>query len=255
MLRVPGAGLSSAVTSKAWNGRLLGFAAISICLALGQIGCNSAMFQTAEVIEGASATIGLTKVEDGEATEVSDYSVFFKGSVGRQASRAHPGYEIGLTFLAPLRNKRKQAMSPDEARVGTFPNQWAGVFPEFKMQLPKRLPIDFALDLRLMTYLPERIALIASKDLSEWLTLYGCYGYAASIGGVANTGSELRIHPRISIYLEYTRWLNTHHYPEGYNGSPLDHPFSMGVALRYLAPSKPKPIDPRAAMAKRTADR
>jgi len=222
---------------------ILTIAAIAVALA----GCNSAMFQTAHIIDGSSAVVGLTRVEDGEETDVSDYSIFIKGSIGWAASRSHPGYEIGLTLLSPLRNRQSRSMSPDEARYGTFPNEWAGIFPEFKLQLPRCLPIEIALDLRLMTYLPERIAIVGSRKISSWLTLYGSYSYAASVAGMANLGAEIRIHPRLAIFVEHTRWLNKHHYPEDYTGSPLEYPFSVGIALEYIAPSPRRPIDPRTA--------
>ncbi len=216
-----------------------------------QIGCNSAMFQKADIADGSQATLGVTRVEDGEQTDVSDYSVFLKGSIGRRASRSSIGYEIGLTFIAPLRNKNDQAISPDEARAGTFPNQWAGVFPEFKLQVPRRLPIDVALDLRLMTYLPERIAIIASKDISDKVSIYGSYAYATSMGGIATLGTEITLRRRFAFYLEHTRWLNRHHYPDSYKGSPLEHPYSFGIAFKYFWPAPPRPINPMTAMAKK----
>jgi hypothetical protein len=212
-------------------------------------GCHSAVFQTAKIREGASVTAGVTRTDAADVAGVSDYSVSIKGEIGREAHRYRFGYSLGLTFISPFKKRQRDFLGESDTDVGTYPNEWAGVYPEFKLQLPRRLPVDLALDARLMGYLPERISAIASYDFADYGALYGSFSYVATLEGLVCLGSEIRLTRALSILVESTAWLANHRYPDGYSGPGRARPITFGLALSYHLPRSAAPIDPRTAMA------
>jgi hypothetical protein len=189
--------------------------------------------------------VGVTDIEDGETPEVSDQSVFIKGEWGRRARPGRFGYSLGLTVVAPLENQYRSDFINPEAQGGTFPNEWLGPMPEVKFQIPEMLPFDVALDLRLMAFMPERASLIVSFDPLSRLGVYGSIGFSASIGGLAVAGSELGITDRLSLMVEYSRWLSSHSYPGEASGATRAFPESVGLAVGYVLPRKKNTQDLR----------
>jgi hypothetical protein len=173
--------------------------------------------------------------------------VFLKGEIGRAAHRHRMGYSVGLTVISPFSNGYRDAFSDPGTRYGTFPNEWTAVYPELKLQAPTVLPVDAAFDIRMMAYMPERIAVITSYDVGRYATLYGSYGYVTSLGTVLNGGAELKIAGNFALYLDYSAWLTDHDYPDAYDGPGRRRPYAFGVAVSYHLPSQPEPPDPRTA--------
>jgi hypothetical protein len=211
-------------------------------------GCHSAVFQTAKTKQGANVTAGVTRVDAADVTGVSDYSVSLKGEIGREAHKYRFGYSVGLTFISPFKKRQRDFLGESDTDTGTYPNEWAGVYPEFKLQLPERLPVDIAFDARLMGYLPERISAIASYDLRDRVTLYGSFSYVATLEGIVCLGSEIRLTRTLSVLMESSAWLADHRYPDDYSGSVRERPVTFGLAISYHLPRSAEPIDPRTAM-------
>lgn len=211
-------------------------------------GCHSALFQSAKIKEGGNLTAGLTRADAADASGVSDYSVFIKGEIGREAHRYRFGYSGGLSFIAPFKRRQRDFLGEPDTDIGTYPNEWAGVYPEFKLQIPRRLPLDVAFDARFMGYLPERISLIASRDLVEPVTLYGAVSYIATLNGLAYLGSELKLTSDLSLLIESTMWLHDHRYPDDYTGRAVSRPVTVGLAISYHLPPLARTVDPRTAM-------
>jgi hypothetical protein len=208
-------------------------------------GCHSACFQTAEIRNGPDATIGVTAVRAADDTGVSDYSIFIKGELGRSARRDRFGYSLGLTFISPFRSMGHDLIGGGEPETGSFPNEWAGVMPEFKLQMPRRLPVDVAVDARLNTIYPERIGALASRKIGDRLTGYACYFLVSDIGQLAIGGGELRLTETVSLMAEYSTWLSDHDYPGDYRGGRRKQPYAFGIALAYHPPRRPEPYDKR----------
>ncbi len=208
-------------------------------------GCHSACFQTAKIRNGTNATFGITKIDAADNPDISDYSIFMKGEVGRQARRSRPGYSLGLTFAIPTKNRSRNTFTSRDPEVEMFPNEWAGVFPEFKLQMPRVLPVDAAVDFRMIGYLPERVALLLSYDIVDFLALYGSLSYNVAVAPQMALGTEVNLTKRFSVLLEYTSWLADHDYPDEYSGPAIKRPYSVGIALAYHWPRAPEPYDSR----------
>jgi hypothetical protein len=208
-------------------------------------GCHSACFQTAKIRDGTNATFGITKMAGAENPDISDYSIFVKGEVGREARRSRFGYSLALTFIAPARNRYRNTFTASDRDVEMFPNEWAGVFPELKLEVPRYLPVDFALDLRFIGYLPERAAMLVSWDAADFLTPYGSLSYNVAVAPELTLGTEVNVNRRLSVLLEYVTWLADHDYPDDFTGTVLKRPYSFGVALSYNWPRPQRPYDSR----------
>lgn len=207
-------------------------------------GCNSALFQTARVQQGVSATMGVTNVNTGRNITASDYSIFVKTEFGKEGSPSRPGYAFGVTVITPVRSAVIPTSST-EPDLGSYPNQYAAFFPEFKFQFPQRLPFDAALDFRLLAYMPERICLILSKDIAN-ASIYTSLGYAGAIKGLWVTGAKVALTQNLAFLLETSVWLSRHNYPEGVeNCAP--RPQSVGFAVSLSPSAKPKPVSPESA--------
>lgn len=211
-------------------------------------GCHSAFFQSAKIKEGVNLTAGLTRADAADASGVSDYSIFIKGEIGREAHRYRFGYSTGLSFISPFKRRQRDFLGEPDTDIGTYPNEWAGVYPEFKLQIPRRLPVDIAIDARFMGYLPERISVLASRDLAELLTVYGTVSYIATLKGLVCLGSELKLTSDLSLLIESTLWLHDHRYPDDYVGRAVPRPVTVGVAISYHMPPLTRSVDPRSAM-------
>jgi hypothetical protein len=199
-------------------------------------GCHSATFQTAKTRSGVGFTGGVTRVEAGNMPRISEYSVFLKGDYGRSATTKRYGYCLGFTFLAPFENDYREGLGDYERGEGTFPNEWVGFLPEVLVQFPRRLPFDLAVNLRLMTYMPERLAVIASYDIGKHVTPYGSLAYVTAIGGLMSFGAEISLSRRLGFMVEYSGWLSEHEYPEGNAGEFRRYPYSVGIGVRYFFP-------------------
>jgi hypothetical protein len=217
-------------------------AALAGVLAFG--GCHSACFQTAKIRNGVDATAGVTRVTGAENSKVSDYSIFIRGEVGWAARRNRVGYGLGLTFVSPFRTRDRDIVG-DESDSGTFPNETVGALPEFKIQAPRNLPVDLSLDARLNAIYPERIGLLASRDLPGGVTPYGAYFFNVDFGQVAVAGAEIEVGETVSLLAEYSQWLSRHDYPTDYRGRVKERPYSIGIAVSYHLLRTPKPYDPR----------
>ena len=136
-------------------------------------------------------------------------------------------------------------MGGDEPESGSFPNEWAGVLPELRLQLPRRLPVDLTLDARLMAVSPERIGVQASRIVAGGLTAYGSYFLNVDIGQLAVGGGEFRLSDMVSLLAEYSVWLSNHDYPNDYKAGRRKRPYSIGLALSYHLPREQDPYDPR----------
>jgi hypothetical protein len=168
-----------------------------------------------------------------------------KGEVGWAARRDRVGYSLGLTFISPFETRGSGIMGSDEPDFGSFPNQWAGAMPEFKLQLPRRLPVDVAFDVRFNAIYPERIGVLASRAIIGGMTAYGAYLVNADFGQLAVAGSEVRLTDTVSLMAEYSLWLSEHDYPNDYRGGGRKEPYSFGLALSYHLARTPEPYDPR----------
>ena len=208
-------------------------------------GCHSACFQTARIRNGVDATVGVTRVQGAEEADVSDYSIFVKGELGWAARPERFGYSIGLSFVSPFKTKARSIIDGSEPDVGDFPNERPGVLPEFKLQAPRRLPVDLTLDVRLMTVAPERIGILASRNVGGRLTAYGSYFLNVDIGQLAVGGVEVELNRTVSVLAEYSIWLSDHDYPYDYRGGRRVRPYSIGLAFSYHLPRKPKAYDSR----------
>jgi hypothetical protein len=228
------------ITSRAASGprTLIAVAAVA---AMAACGCHSALFQTAKIRNGVDATVGVTRVRAAEKSDVSDYSIFVRGEVGKAARRSSFGYSFAMSMVSPLKNKDRATRGAQDWEDGTYPNESAGVLPEFKLQFPRKIPIDFALNLRLMAIHPERIAVIASEDAAEWLTFYQSYAISVTEGQLLCLGAELSFTKTVSLLIEGTTWLSAHDYPRDIDYAVRKYPYSFGLALSYHIPRASKP--------------
>jgi len=218
---------------------------VALGLVLPISGCHSALFQTASVHQGVSATLGVTRVDTGRPQGASDYSVMVKADLGKEGSVSRFGYSLGITVISPVKTQTGQT-SGTEFDLGSYPNQFGAFFPEFKLQFPQRLPFDLALDLRLAAYIPERACLIVSKDLANRLSFYTSVGYQTVIRGLWITGFKFAFNQNIALIVEESVWLSKHRYPEGVKD--LDpKPYSIGLALSFSPSIKSKPASPDVA--------
>jgi hypothetical protein len=208
-------------------------------------GCHSACFQTAKSRDGTNATFGITKIHAAENPDISDYSIFVKGEFGREARRSRFGYNLGLTFIIPARNRYRNTFTVSDRDIEMFPNEWAGIFPELKIQMPRYMPVDIALDLRFIGYVPERAALLMSWDAAAFLTPYGSLSYNVAVAPELALGTEIGVSRRLSLLVECTTWLADHDYPDDFTGTALKRPYSFGLGLSYNWPRPRKPYDAR----------
>ena len=214
---------------------------LAVMIAVVLAGCHSAMFQTAKIRNGMEASGGITRVHGAENEDVSDYSIYMRGELGHAASESRFGYSFALGFVSPFKNRYRYNHPSSELgfESGTLPNGSAGVFPEFKLQFPRKIPVDFALDLRLNGILPDRVAVITSSDLTGWLTPYASYSLTGTEGQLLCAVVELVLSGRVSLLVERTQWLSEHDYPDDYEGPARKYPYSIGLALSYHFPRKP----------------
>ena len=206
---------------------------IPAVLILTFCGCHSACFQTAKIKQGATAYVGAVKLEDSASPGFSDYSVFIKGEIGRSATAERFGYSFGMTFVSPVKKQERGLFrSLGETDIDLFPNEYATVMPEVKVQAPRILPLDIALGGRLSAILPERVTVFASRDIGQRITLYSNYSRDI-MGHMLHAGMEINLTANISALLEYSSWLSKHNYPtDDQAGSPV-HPKSIGVCFCY----------------------
>ena len=216
-----------------------------VLIALFAGGCHSACFQTARIRNGVDAAMGVTRVRGADDPDVSEYSVLVKGEVGWAAHRNRVGYSLGLTFVSPVKTRNSGLIGGDEPDFGSFPNQWAGAMPEFKLQLPRRFPVDAALDLRFNAIYPERIGALVSRAFAERVTPYGAYFLNVDLGQIVVLGTDVGLTESVSLMAEYTQWLSEHDYPNDYRGGGRRRPYSFGLALSYHLPRSSKPYDSR----------
>lgn len=208
-------------------------------------GCHSACFQTAKIRNGTDAAVGITWIDAADNPAISDYSIFIRGAVGRAARTTDFGYSFAVTAVAPLKNKHRNVFTSAERDIEVFPNEWAGVLPEFKLQIPRILPVDVAIDFRLMGYVPERVALLTSYDVARVVTLYGSWSYNLAVAPQMCVGIRYDLSSRSSLLIEYSAWLSDHDYPDDFSGSALKRPYSVGMALSHHWPRPPKDHDHR----------
>jgi hypothetical protein len=219
---------------------------VVIALFLG--GCHSACFQTARIRSGVDAAIGVTHVRGADHPDVSEYSILVRGEVGWAAHRDRAGYSLGLTFISPVSSFETESgdiIGIDEPDYGSFPNQWAGAMPEFKLQLPRRFPVDAALDLRFNAIYPERIGALVSRPVSDRVTPYAAYFLNSDLGQLGIVGADIGLTKSVSLMAEYTLWLSEHDYPDNYHGGGRRNPYSFGLGLSYHLPRASQPYDPR----------
>jgi hypothetical protein len=218
---------------------LIALTAVVLC------GCHSACFQTARIRDGVDAGIGVTRVRGADDPDVSDYSILVRGEVGWAARRNRVGYSLGLTFISPFETRGRDIMGADEPDLGSFPNQWAGALPEFKLQAPRNLPVDVALDVRFNAIYPERIGILASREITGRLAAYGSYFLNVDLGQIAVAGGEVKLTDTVSLMAEYSLWLSEHDYPNDYRGGRRKEPYSFGLSVSYHLPRTGKPYNPR----------
>jgi hypothetical protein len=218
---------------------------LALIAALLLSGCHSACFQTASIRDGVDASLGLTRVKGAEDPDVSDYSIFVRGEVGWAARRNRVGYSLGLTFISPFETRSRDLTGSGEPDFGSFPNQWAGVMPEFRLQMPRRFPVDLCLDARFNAIYPERVGLLASREFLGRFAGYTCWFLNVDFGQICVFGCEARITQMVSLMGEYSQWLSEHDYPGDYMGGGRRKPYSFGVCLSYHLPRAKEPYDVR----------
>jgi len=222
---------------------------LAIVIAAALAGCHSAMFQTARISDGMRASGGITRVHAADTPDVSDYSIFMRGEMGHAASKSMFGYSFALSFVSPFKNKSSYQHPSGELGLdsGTFPNESASVLPEFKLEFPRKIPVDFALDARLSGIYPDRAALIASADLASWLTPYASYALNYPEGQLLCLGAELKLSDNYSFLIEHTQWLSEHEYPRDYYGPTRKYPHALGLGMSIRFPREAKSVkhDPR----------
>jgi hypothetical protein len=198
-------------------------------------GCHSACFQTAKISQGATAYVGAVNLEDSPSPGFSDYSIFIKGEIGRSATTERFGYSFGLTFVSPLKKEQRQLFrTSGEIDADLFPNEYATVLPEIKVQAPRILPLDLAVGARLSAVFPSRATFFVSRDVGRRFTIYSNYSRDV-MGHLLHSGFEINLTREVAAMLEYTTWLSEHEYPsEDGVGSPK-HPKSIGLCFRYAA--------------------
>jgi hypothetical protein len=198
-------------------------------------GCHSACFQTAKIRQGGTAYVGSLKLEDSATPGFSDYSVFIKGEIGRSATAKQFGYSFAMTFVSPLKKDHRELFhTSGEIDADLFPNEYATVFPEAKIQAPRVLPVDMALGGRLSAVFPDRATVFVSRDVGQRITLYSAYSLDI-MGHLLHSGMEISLTDRLSAFLEYSTWLSEHDYPSDYSGSSPARPKSIGVCFCYAA--------------------
>jgi hypothetical protein len=196
-------------------------------------GCHSASFQTARIRNGINTVVGVTRVDEDANPDISNYSVFIKGEMGRSAREERFGYSFGLTLVGPLKNRYRDLFTSEDMESGTFPNEWAGVLPELKLQLPRLVPVDIAFDLRFMAVVPERFSQLASYELNDHITFYESFSYTTAIGQLLSVGAEINLNPKMSLMFEYSRWLSQHDYPADFEDPAPRYPYTIGIAFSY----------------------
>ncbi|MGQ9603636.1 MAG: hypothetical protein ACUVUU_05440 [bacterium] len=218
---------------------------IAFGLSLAISGCHSALFQTARVQQGTSATVGITGVSTGKSMGASDYSVFLKVEIGREGSPSRFGYSLATTAITPMKSP---IISGDGKGTdsGSYPNQYAAFFPEFKLQFPQRLAFDIALDLRLAAYIPERICLILSRQMGNWASVYTSIGYEGVIRALWVGGVRIAVNQNLALLVEKSIWLSKHQYPIGFENA-YPRPHSTGFAISLTPSIRPKPLPPGVA--------
>ncbi|MFC1799724.1 hypothetical protein ACFL2Z_02290 [Candidatus Eisenbacteria bacterium] len=215
--------------------------ALALMVIAGLAGCHSAMFQTARIRDGMEASAGVTRAHGGDSTDVSDYSIYMRGEMGYAASESKFGYSFALSFVSPFKNRGSYKYGSGELEwndSGSLPNEFASVLPELKLQFPRKIPVDFALDARFSGIYPERAAVIASADLASWLTPYASYALNYPEGQLLCLGSELILGDNVALLIEGTRWLSEHEYPDDYYAPVHKYPYSFGLTMSYRFPRK-----------------
>jgi hypothetical protein len=206
---------------------------IPAVLMIAFCGCHSACFQSAKIKQGATAYVGVAKLEDTASPGFSDYSVFIKGEVGRSATAERFGYSFGMTFVSPVKKEDRELFrTSGEIDADLFPNEYATVMPEVKVQAPRILPLDIAVGGRLSAVFPSRATVFASRDIGQRITLYSNYS-RDFMGHLLHTGMEINLTGSITAFLEYSSWLSEHEYPSDDQAESPAHPKSIGVCFCY----------------------
>ncbi len=176
--------------------------------------------------------MGITKVQDNGTDTVSEYSVFLKGEIGREATPERFGYSFGLTFVSPVTKEERKIPSGPYKGIKIYPNEYAAVLPEGKLQLRRVLPVDIAIGAQLFAIYPNRATFYLSKDLGHRVTVFGNYSFDI-VGHLVHTGLEINLTPKVSVFAEYSAWLSEHEYPDDHLVSVRAHPQSFGLCFSY----------------------
>lgn len=201
-------------------------------------GCHSACFQTAKIEDGAKVYFGTVVLDDAASPGYSDYSVFIKGEIGRSATSDRFGYSFAMTFVSPLQKDERDLIGKSsEPNIAMYPNEYAAVLPEVKVQLPRVLPVDLGLGGRLFAVFPDRATLFASRDVGDRLTAYSNYSLSTT-GHILHAGLEADITENFSLFLEYTSWLDDYDYPAGAPKGVPSLPAAIGLCVSYNVPRK-----------------
>lgn len=154
-------------------------------------GCFSTL-QTAKVEDGFSFTSGVyAYAVERYGYPKSHYEDHFllilMPRYGRAATERRVGTEIGLRFLTDL---------VDKGRVG---EPFGILLGEFKLQVPKNRYLELALGLDFYFFYPGSVYLLASKELSNTLTLYGSGELFGGLYSFATEENETGLYPKVTL--------------------------------------------------------
>ena len=195
-------------------------------------GCFTTL-QTAKTTDGASFTAGIQRYQVKkekfhpiyEKQYESYHLLVFMTRFGRMATRNKVGWDFGLKFLT------------DKIDHGNYDP--VGFFSEeFKVQFPRKLPVDLALAAELWLYYPGSFSVLLSKDLSPKLTLYSELKFVGALYDLSEReknfgfrpkgtlGTEINLIKNLSFLFEIEKLFNHYH------DSKLDTRLSAGVCLK-----------------------
>jgi len=95
-----------------------------------------------------------------------------------------------------------------------------------RTSLLKDAGVDFIIPLSFTTEL-------ASLEATDHITFYESFSYTTTIGRLLSVGAEVNLNPRMSLMLEYSRWLSQHDYPADFEDPAPRYPYTIGVAFSY----------------------
>ena len=208
---------------------------VACCLICG---CHSDCFQTAKIKDGASIHFGTVMLDDAASPGYSDYSAFIKGEIGRSATPDRFGYSFAMTFVSPFQKDERDFIGKSsEPNIAMYPNEYAAALPEVKIQMPRVLPVDVALGGRLFAVFPDRATLFASRDIGDRLTAYSDYSLSTT-GQMLHAGFEANITSDLSVFVEYTSWLDDYDYPAAAPKGVPALPSAIGLCVSYKVPRR-----------------